>query len=75
MNRREFLKMTAGTTLLLAGTAGGISRIFAQSAGQENRGGANFRHGADWEHWKSPRSGWAVCRWSDTMAADMIKTK
>lgn len=35
MNRREFLKMTAGTTLLLAGTAGGISRIFAQSAGQE----------------------------------------
>lgn len=35
MNRREFLKMTAGTTLLLAGTAGGISRVFAQSAGQE----------------------------------------
>ena len=27
--------MTAGATLLLAGTAGGISRIFAQSAGQE----------------------------------------
>lgn len=35
MNRREFLKMTAGTTLLLAGTAGGISRVFVQSAGQE----------------------------------------
>ena len=37
MNRREFLKITAGTTLMLAGTAGGISRVFAHSAEQEKR--------------------------------------
>lgn len=84
MDRRNFLKAASGFTLLAAGTATGVSRIFAgtplSSSGKELPGREMTCNNGKMEYRKLGRLdvsaiGLGGCRWWVTMAASTTKAK